>query len=287
MGASAATDAPVRVVGGRAGGRGGRRVLTGLACAAMLLGLLATPGGAITGGQRDGDRHPYVGGTVLYFAPRNETIVNCTGSLISATVFLTAAHCGRHGSTRSVAFDEVFDPKTSPQYQGTFHAHPAYDPAQQFKNDVAVIVFDEPVPGVEPSALPRLPEAGLLDRMKADGSLNQSTRFTSVGYGFLGYTTEPGGQSRVRGQVRHYSVGSFNALAPEQLHLSQNAALDDGGTCNGDSGGPNFVGAGEQETLVIAGLTSTGDTYCKATNVTYRLDTESARRFLGQYVALP
>ena len=32
---------------------------------------------------------------------------------------------------------------------------------------------------------------------------------------------------------------------------------------------------------------STGDTYCKATNVTYRLDTESARRFLGQYVALP
>ena len=287
MNTSAATGALDRVATARAGGRGARRILTILAGVAILMGLMATPSGAITGGQLDEGRHPHVGGTVLYYAPRNETIVNCTGSLVSATVFVTAAHCGRHGTTRSVTFDEVFDPETSPRYRGRFYAHPAYDPAQQFKNDVAVIVLDEPVPGVDPSALPRLPEAGLLDRMKANGSLDQSTRFTSVGYGFLGYTTGPGGQTRVRGQVRHYAVGSFNALAPEQLHLSQNGALDDGGTCNGDSGGPNFLGAGDQETLVIAGLTSTGDTYCKATNVTYRLDTESARRFLGQYVALP
>ncbi len=287
MTVSATAGTPVGVRRPRVRGRGGRRVLTVLACTAMVLGLVATPSGAITGGQLDEGRHPYVGGTVLYYEPRNETIVNCTGSLISATVFLTAAHCGRHDTPRSVSFDAVFDPATSPRHHGRFYAHPAYDPAQQFKNDVAVIVLDEPVPGVELSALPRLPEAGLLDRMKADGSLNQSTRFTSVGYGFLGYTTEPGGLTRVRGQVRHYSVGSFNALAPDQLHISQNEALDDGGTCNGDSGGPNFLGAGEQETLVIAGLTSTGDTYCKATNVTYRVDTESARTFLGQYVPLP
>ncbi len=264
-----------------------RRTVLVLAGAAALSAAVAAPGGAITGGQRDEGRHPYVGGTVLYFPPRNETIVNCTGSLISSTVFVTAAHCGRDGTKRSVSFDEVFDPATSVQHPGTFHAHPGYDPSHQFKNDVAVIVLDHPVPDVDPTRLPRLPEAGLLDRMWADGSLNQSTRFTSVGYGFLGYETGPGGQTRVRGQVRHYSVGSFNALTPNQLHLSQNPALGDGGTCNGDSGGPNFVGAGEAETTVLAGLTSTGDTYCKATNVTYRLDTESARQFLGRFVPLP
>jgi hypothetical protein len=181
----------------------------------------------------------------------------------------------------------VFDANTSPRYPGTFLAHPAYDPAHEFKNDVAVIVLDEPVAGVDPFRLPRLPAAGLLDRMKDDGTLNQSTRFTSVGYGFLGYSTGPGGQTPVRGQARHYSVGSFNSLTPDQLHLSQNAALGDGGTCNGDSAGPNFLGAGVEETLVIAGLTSTGETYCNATNVTFRLDTDVARQFLARFVPVP
>ena len=265
-----------------------RRVLVVQACACTLLMAIAAPSGAITGGQRDDGRHPYVGGTVLFFAPRNETVVNCTGSLISPTVFITAAHCGRHGTRREVSFDEVFNAATSPRYPGWFYVHPTYDPAQQYHNDVAVIVLDNPVPGVDDSTpLPELPELGLLGRMRTDGSLNQATRFTSVGYGFLGYTTEPGGQTRVRGQVRHFSVGSFNALTPNQLHLSQNAALDDGGTCDGDSGGPNFLGAGDGETPVIAGMTSTGDTYCKATNVTYRLDTPTARQFLGQFLTLP
>ena len=123
--------------------------------------------------------------------------------------------------------------------------------------------------------------------MSDEGPLNQASRFTAVGYGFLGFTTGPGGQTPIRGQARHYAVGSFNSLTPTQLHLSQNPSLDDGGTCNGDSGGPNFLGAGTGETLIIASLTSTGETYCNATNVTYRLDIAAARGFLAQYVTLP
>src|SRR5215217_2612281 len=57
----------------------------------------------------------------------------------------------------------------------------------------------------------------------------------------------------------------------------------DGGTCYGDSGGPNFLGT----TDVIAATTITGDAVCRSTNVDYRLDTESARAFLSQYVKLP
>jgi hypothetical protein len=45
--------------------------------------------------------------------------------------------------------------------------------------------------------------------------------------------------------------------------------------------------AGSTETNIIAGITVTGDALCKSTNVIYRLDTESARAFLGQYVTLP
>jgi hypothetical protein len=44
---------------------------------------------------------------------------------------------------------------------------------------------------------------------------------------------------------------------------------------------------GFTETDIVAGTTITGDFLCKATNVDYRLDTESARSFLSQFVALP
>jgi hypothetical protein len=63
--------------------------------------------------------------------------------------------------------------------------------------------------------------------------------------------------------------------------------VGDGGTCYGDSGGPNFLGAGTGETNIIAGTTITGDTPCTQSNVIYRLDTKSARDFLKQYVMLP
>ena len=65
-----------------------------------------------------------------------------------------------------------------------------------------------------------------------------------------------------------------------------NPSLGNGGTCTGDSGGPNFLGD-NGETNILAATTVTGDAACKSTNVDYRLDTASARWFLGQYVDLP
>jgi hypothetical protein len=62
-----------------------------------------------------------------------------------------------------------------------------------------------------------------------------------------------------------------------------NPSTGNGGTCYGDSGGPNFLG----DTNVIAAITITGDAVCRATNVDYRLDTASARAFLADYVTLP
>jgi hypothetical protein len=48
-----------------------------------------------------------------------------------------------------------------------------------------------------------------------------------------------------------------------------------------------FLGAGVAETDIIAGTTITGDALCRATNVIYRLDIDSARAFLRQFVELP
>jgi hypothetical protein len=59
----------------------------------------------------------------------------------------------------------------------------------------------------------------------------------------------------------------------------------DAGTCYGDSGGPHFLG-GVQSNLIVS-TTITGDTACRATDKTYRLDTASARGFLDDFVTLP
>ena len=78
-------------------------------------------------------------------------------------------------------------------------------------------------------------------------------------------------------------ISEFRAINKNWLRLSQNNATGDGGTCFGDSGGPNFLGASN----VIAAVTVTGDSMCLATNVDFRLDTQAARGFLDDYVTLP
>jgi secreted trypsin-like serine protease len=104
-----------------------------------------------------------------------------------------------------------------------------------------------------------------------------------VGYGDTEYVNGPGGQTTTHPQSRNVAVGPFNSLTSAYLHLSQQTHKGEGGTCSGDSGGPNFLG----DTDVIASITVTGDTYCGSTNVGYRLDTQAARDFLDDYVTLP
>ena len=64
-----------------------------LAFAGPLLLAASLPAGAITYGQLDGNGHPNVGAIVAeYIAPGQKDLF-CSGTLISPTVFLTAAHC--------------------------------------------------------------------------------------------------------------------------------------------------------------------------------------------------
>jgi hypothetical protein len=251
--------------------------------AAVFALLIATsPAAAITYGTYDGNLHPEVGGLIGTFD--SETYPYCSGTLISPTVFLTAAHCDIGESQVQVTFDPKYSSR-SRLYTGTYYANPAYSASQGDPGDLAVVIFDHPIRGATPAQLPTL---NILDQMKAAGTLNGSTQFTSVGYGGQEPVNIPGsGIVTEYLDQREYSVGTFNALGKGYLRLSQNAAHGDGGTCGGDSGGPNFFGAGSSETNVIAGTTITGDVWCKSTNVTQRLDIASSRAFLGQYVTLP
>ena len=248
-----------------------------MGAAIMLLTVLASSGVAlaITYGQPDGNKHANVGALVGTFD--GQTYPYCSGTVISPTVFLTAAHCGDDGSTVYVTFDSTYTSK-SKLYTGTFYSDPLYNQSQSDPHDIAVVVFDKPINNITPA---RLPEAGQLDGLK----VNQ--KFTVVGYGGQEPINQPGGPVIGFLDTREFSVASLNSINPTWLRLSQNQATGDSGACYGDSGGPNFLGAGASETDIVAATTITGDVFCKATNVVYRTDTPSARNFLSGFVALP
>jgi hypothetical protein len=270
-----------------------RKTLLLFTTMALALLLAAGMASAITYGQPDGNRHPNVGAVVV--AGEQGESVGCTGTLIAPDVFLTAAHCTlgieQFGvEFRGVTFDNVYDPGTSVVYPGTLHNHPDFrypGKPNSDPKDIAVVVLDDPVAGIQPALLP---SAGLLDQLANDGAL-KGQRFTVVGYGDTELKThEPGSGAPVFGGrwTRRYAVSSFSALTPALLRLSQNPSTGDSGACYGDSGGPNFLGAGPSETNIIASIGAfRGDVRCRAMNATYRLDTPSARAFLGQFVTLP
>src|SRR3954468_17293418 len=85
----------------------------------------AAPAGAITFGAPDGNGHPNVGGLVAAEAYSDGTWIYCSGTLISPTVFLTAAHC-EEGARVGVSFSSAYQDGDK-VYTGSWHADPAYN----------------------------------------------------------------------------------------------------------------------------------------------------------------
>jgi secreted trypsin-like serine protease len=255
-------------------------VKTTLALVGVLAALFVAPAQAITYGTEDGRLHPYVGGIVeqdsssVWFGTPY-----CSGSLVSPTVFVTAAHCGGYDRV-PVSFDTTIAPG-SKLHWGTWYQHPSYYGGEDNPNDVAVVVLDKPV---KMSTYARIARVGLLDEMKAAGTLNQSTIFTSVGYGSQEDEPPHGDFQFTYLDTREWAIGTFNSLGKGYMTISQNPHTGDGGTCYGDSGGPQFLG--DQSSNLQVSVTVTGDVFCKSTNKVQRLDIASVQGWLSQFVAL-
>jgi V8-like Glu-specific endopeptidase len=252
---------------------------------------LALPALAITFGEPDGNAHPFVGSMVLRI-PGEGVFQWCSGALISANVFLTASHCTAPvdsylerypGSEMLVTFDPVIS-ENSTFYTGTWHTNPDYLTARGADDtgDIAVIVLDQS-PGITPASLPT---AGLLDELQASHVLN-NTLFTAVGYGTIRETIRGGFTGILDNMERRRVDQEFLSLTKAWLTLSMNPSTGNGGTCYGDSGGPHFIHLNGEETDIVVSITVTGDAPCKATDRTYRTDTEAARDFLDDFVSLP
>ena len=267
-----------------------RRIITIITVFILLL-VSTRPASAIVYGEPDGNAHPFVGSIVVRI-PGEGLFQFCSGTLIAANVFLTASHCtapldsilaGNPGSEVLVTFDPTIT-EGGTFYTGTWHTNPAYltSNGQSDTHDVAVIVLDQ-APGITPA---QLPAAGLLDELKA-GHVLKDTFFTVVGYGTVRETNRTGFQGILDNLERRRADQEFLSLTNAWLTLSMNLATSNGGACYGDSGGPHFIHLDGEEISIVASITVTGDAVCKATDTTYRMDTESARSFLANYVTLP
>jgi hypothetical protein len=217
---------------------------------------------AITGGSLDGMSHPAVG--LLLADLGNGPEPDCSGSLVSPTVFVTAAHCtGNLASNRVwVSFDSQYVAGSSSLLPGTAHSDPQWGLVKNDSHDLAVVVFDSPVAGITPFALPK---AGALE---AAGVASET--FTNVGYGYSDRSFTFDG-------YRRRSASSLTNVKPTEVRLADKP----GGVCFGDSGGPRLLGN------VVVAVTSTGNTNCTGQSINYRLDTPAARAFLSAFVTTP
>ena len=237
--------------------------------------LLASVGmaAAVTNGRPD-TTHPYVGLVVFDTEEAGGPAWRCSGSLLSPTVVLVAGHCTEGAVAARVWFGESI--QSNPEYPfggttsyaGTPYTYPDYCsecgnglPGFAYR-DVGIVVLDEPVPASVVGEYADLPAAGLVD------TLANKTPVDIVGYGV---------QEQVRGGGPPYWTGlRIRLYAPSELvsgnfkhsdeflRMTANPGGGSGGTCFGDSGGPDLLGGTDTILAVNSYVTNsncTGVTY--------------------------
>jgi hypothetical protein len=238
----------------------------------ILSSLTINPAFAIKNGGLDGENHPYVGLMVALDIDGNP-LWRCSGTLMSEYVFLTAGHCTEPPAARAtIWFDSDVQsgiPDNGYPFAGdvfgTTFTHPDYNPNAFFLADLGVVLLDDPMIMDEYGALPDLDQ---LDALKTRRGLQDQT-FTAVGYGlqFINPVFVESERVRMYATPRLIMINVAGFTGDFSLMLSNNHST--GGTCFGDSGGPNFL----SDSNVVAGVTSFGiNGNCAGTGGVYRID---------------
>jgi hypothetical protein len=204
----------------------------------------------------------------------------CSGTLIKHGVLLTASHC-LVGTPADwdlyVSFAEDLDsPAPLIPVTGVV-AHPNFGKNMANLYDVGALLF---APGAANGLTPApVAPVGYLSEMSQREL--RAAEFTAVGYGTIRTSRKQGPQGILDNTERRYGEQTALSLQKAWLTLSMNEATGNKGTCYGDSGGPHFHDG------YVVSLTVTGDTMCKATDKTYRLDRKWVHDFLDENDLLP
>lgn len=267
---------------------------------------------AITKGTYDGNGHPYV-------AYLDNGVFACTGTLLSPTVMLTAAHCfsdgpsawGSNSVTGAPLVRVTFEPNliNTPSTQLTWHWGSYYwDPGFGLAtgggvpgfdtHDVAVVIFTEAGCTVPPgrsgtnSCGPLAPGAtmsqyGALPRENQVDALRNNTPIDIVGFGVQNFFN---GGGPCGGSCKKAPADAFTRFLASSTLIASNDRISDefiklhvnkGGVCSGDSGGPDLV-AGTNVVLAVNSFGNGGS--CTSNSYSYRVDTAQALDWINDTV---
>ena len=264
-----------------------KKYLIVLLSAIAILAIAVFPVSAITDGEPDGEGHPYV--VLLLMDVNGSPAYRCSATLISPTYVLTAGHCagapGEFSGMRIFTESDVQHGNNTYPFGGgpnsveaiRWAAHPLYPTASFIVHDVGMVELAEPVYLDEYGTLPVVDS---LDQLKtARGTQDQS--FTSVGYGLQQINPVFIQSQKIR-MVAYPHLIQINVpgfTGDFSLLLSNNYST--GGTCFGDSGGPNFLG----DSNVVAAVTSFGiNGNCAGTGGVFRMDRQNVQDFINNFM---
>jgi secreted trypsin-like serine protease len=238
----------------------------------------------ITDGQLDGNGHPAV--VLIIMDVDHQPAFRCSGTLISPKVVLTAGHCagepGEFTGLRVFTESDVENGNNNYPFAGPntveateWHSHPLFTEAQFFLHDVGIVVLSKAVK-LNAAQYGKLPAVDQLESLHP----GSATTFTSVGYGLQRINPAHVEAEKIRMFAQPHLIqidtgftGSYSLL------LSNNAST--GGTCFGDSGGPNYLGSSN----VVAGVTSFGlNGTCGGTGGVFRLDHQDVLDFVRGFL---